>query len=541
MNLCRATLAPIAALVFLCVALPLARAQKPLAPRPIQIENGKLLGVLTPDQQVIAYKGIPYAQPPLEELRWRPPMPVGKWKHVLFAQDFGPHCLQSGTWPDMTFHDSGPSEDCLTLNVWAPANAHPDKKSPRLPVMVWIYGGGFGSGGTSESRQDGQYLAHRGVIVVSMNYRLGIFGFFAHPELTAESPNHTSGNYGLLDQAAALAWVKRNIAAFGGDPANVTLFGESAGSESVSEQMASPLTAGLFAKAIGESGAGFPDNEPAFPTRERAEQINAAWAERAFGSSRMFFLRQLPADEILKAATSTKAGTPHFSPILDGVFLPDTLPHIFADAKQAHIPVLAGWNATEDHPDRIPTEQASTAQGFTAQAQAQFGAAAPQFLSLYPASTDADAARSADDYSGDLFTAFDTWAWLEAHTRTGNAPVYRYFFDLPSPGDRYHKLSDGAFHSDDIEYVFGTLDSRAGMTVRPEDRALSDQMQQYWTNFARTGDPNGPNLPKWPVYNATGSYPVMHLDRSPTAQPDALRPRYLFLDSIWGSTGTSPK
>ncbi len=498
---------------------------------PSRSKTASFSASLTPDQKIIAYKGIPYAQPPLEDLRWRPPQPAGKWKKVLFARDFGPHCIQSGGYPDMVFHDSGESEDCLTLNVWAPFNAKPDKKSPALPVMVWIYGGGYYTGGTSESRQDGQFLAHRGVIVVSMNYRLGIFGFFAHPELDAESPNHASGNYGLMDQAAAIAWVRRNIAAFGGDPANITVFGQSAGSSSVSALMASPVSKDLFAKAIGESGAEFPGRGRSLPSREQAEQSNFAWANRAFGSSKLFFLRMLPANELLDAALSNTNPAPRFGPVIDGFFLPDTLPHIFADGKQAHIPLLAGWVANESRPDTPPT-----ADSFTVQAHIQFGPDALKFLALYPASTDAEALHSADDFATDQ-SAFPTWEWLEAQTRTGNAPVYRYFFDLPSPGDRNHSIAMGAFHSDDIEYVFGTLDSRPGMAIRPEDRALSDLMQQYWTNFASTGHPNGnpanSTLPQWPVYTPAASYPVMHLDAHPAAQPDNHRPRYLFLDSIW--------
>jgi para-nitrobenzyl esterase len=518
-------------LIAILLTAPSLLAQKPIEVRAIQIESGKLMGVVTPDQKVIAYKGIPYAQPPVDELRWRPPMPIGKWKKVLFARDFGPHCIQFGSYPDMVFHDSGPSEDCLTLNVWAPYYAKPDRKSPALPVMVWIYGGGFSTGGTSENRQDGQFLAHRGVIVVSMNYRLGIFGFLAHPELTAESANHTSGNYGLLDQAAAIAWVRRNIAAFGGDPANITVFGQSVGSMSVSALMASPLTAGLFAKAIGESGAEFPAAGRGMPPRDQAEQVYTEWADRAFGTGKLFFLRQLPADELAKAAMAKTA--PYFGPIVDGYFLPDTAPNIFADGKQAHIPLLAGWVANEAAPDVLSPPPDT----FIAQARTRFGPNADKFFSLYPIHTTGEATRSASDYAGDQFIAFSTWSWLEAQTKTGNAPVFRYFFDLPSPGDRNHPVAYGAFHSDDIEYVFGTLDSRPGMQVRPEDRALSDLMQQYWTNFAKskTGDPNGPGLPKWPVYTPSANYPVMRLDATPAASPDTLRPRYLFLKNVWSS------
>jgi len=518
-----------ASLIALCLLATTAlAAPRPPEVRPVQTANGKVLGVLTPDQKVIAYKGIPYAQPPVEELRWKPPMPINRWKGVLNARDFGSHCIQFGSYPDMVFHDPGPSEDCLTLNIWEPADIKLDRKSPGLPVMVWIYGGGFTTGGTSENRQNGEFLARRGVIVVSMNYRLGLFGFLALPELTTESDHHTSGNYGLLDQAAALAWVKRNIAVFGGDPDNVTLFGESAGSFSVSAQMASPLTTGFFTKAIGESGAAFPGSGLPFLPREQAEQADAAWAEHAFGSSKLFYLRQIPTDEIAKSAMSKTA--PPFHPVIDGFFLPDTVANIYTDGKQAHIPVLGGWNANER-----PSPQTLSAESFTAQATQAFGANAPDFLAAYPAHTDAEAVRSAGDYASDHFIAFATWAWLEAQAKTGHAPVYRYFFDLASPGDRNHSASLGAFHSDDIEYVFGTLDSRPGMQVRPIDRALSDMMQQYWTNFAKskTGDPNGPGLAPWPAYNAASAWQVMHLDATPEARPDTLRPRYLFLDKLW--------
>jgi para-nitrobenzyl esterase len=519
--------ASFAILVLLCTAAAFA-APKPPEARPVQIDTGKILGVLTPDGQVIAYKGIPYAAPPIEDLRWRAPQPAHKWRHVLLARDFGQHCIQSGSYPDMVFNDPGASEDCLTLNVWTQATAEPQKKSPGLPVMVWIYGSGFQTGGTSENRQDGQFLARRGVIVVSMNYRLGIFGFFSHPELDAESSTHSSGNYGLMDQAFALAWVRRNIAAFGGDPANITLFGQSAGSQSVSTLMASPISKGLFAKAIGQSGATLGNYN--LPSREDAEQRNTAWADRTFGSSKLFYLRSLTSDDILKAATSRTSPAPRFGPTVDGYILPEPVSDIYAEGKQAHIPLLAGWVANEQHLTTPPT-----ADSFTVQAHTGFGPDALKFLAVYPASTDAEAAASANALAGDQSIALSTWEWIEAQTKSGGAPVYRYFFDLPSPGDRNHSIALGAFHSDDIEYVFGALDSRPRMAIRPEDRALSELMQQYWTNFARTGDPNAPGLPQWPTYNAATNYQVMHLDATPTAQPDPLRPRYLFLDTIWGS------
>jgi para-nitrobenzyl esterase len=499
-------------------------------PLRIKTDNGVVEGVLTNGDQVRAFKGIPFAAPPVGDLRWQPPQPAAKWKGVRPAKDFGSHCIQSAGYPDMVFHDPGPSEDCLTLNVWTPASAKPGT----LPVMVWIFGGGFVSGSTSENRQDGQFLAHRNVVVVSMNYRLGIFGFFAHPELTAESPHHASGNYGLLDQTAALAWVKANIGAFGGDPSNVTIFGESAGSISVSAQMASPLARGLFAKAIGESGGalGGPGLNP--PSRETLEQRNVAFAQTAFNTSTLAALRKLSADEIVRAATAkTTPPPPRFGPDIDGYFLPDSVASIYAAGNQAHVPLLAGWNADEARGQVIMAKTKPSAASFAATAQTDFGDNAQKFLALYPATTDDEALVSAGDYAGDHFIDYSTWRWLEAQVATGKTSVFRYRLDLGSPGDKNHLAILGAFHSDDIEYVFGTLDSRSEAVWRPEDRKLADQIGAYWTNFARTGDPNGPGLPPWPAYKPE-QWQVMHLDATSEAKPDTQRNRYLFLDTIWG-------
>ncbi len=501
-------------------------------PLKVKTDKGRVQGSYTTDHAVRAFKGIPYAAPPVGNLRWQPPQPAARWFGTLDAKDFGHRCFQSGSYPDMIFHDPGPSEDCLTLNVWTPAHAHPGS----LPVMVWIYGGGFVTGGTSEARQDGQFLAHRNVVIVSMNYRLGIFGFFAHPALTAESPHHASGNYGLLDQAAALAWVSRNIAAFGGDPNNITLFGESAGSFSVSSQMASPLSRNLIAKAIGESGAAFHSSGLGYPTLAKAEQDDAAFAQSAFNTSSLADLRKLSPEALVQAASAKKTPPPpRFGPDVDGYFLPQSVPDIYAAGQQAHIPLLAGWNADEVRGMIVMNPIKPTVSTFAAQATKDFGANAQQFLAVYPATTDAEATQSAGDFASDRFIVYSTWAWLEAQVKTGEAPVYRYRFDLGSPGDNFHPAATGAFHSDDIEYVFGTLDSRQGATWRPEDRALSDQIQQYWTNFARSsdGNPNAPSLPTWPTYTPATGWQVMHLNTHSEAQPDTQRTRYLFLDSVW--------
>ena len=506
------------------------------ASNPLQVKTGKgkVEGALTSDGKVVAFKGIPYAAPPVGDLRWKPPIPASKWSGVKQTIDFGSHCVQTNPFQDMVFRDPGESEDCLTLNVWTPKGAKPGS----LPVMVWIYGGGFTSGSTSEARQDGQFLAHRNVVVVSMNYRLGIFGFFAHPGLVEESPHHAAGNYGLLDQAAAIAWVKENIKGFGGDPANITLFGESAGSVSVSAQMASPLSKDNIQKAIGESGSSFPGSGPGSLPVEAAAKAGADFGERAFHASSISDLRKISAADLVKAVTAkTTAPPPHFSGDIDGYFLPDSVPNIFAAGKQAHIPMIAGWNADEVRSSITMAAERMTAERFKTQIQAEYGDKADSFLQLYQASNDEQAVESAGDYADDRFIAFSTWRWLEAQVQNGNAPVYRYRFDLATDGDKFHSAGAGAYHSDEIDYVFGTLDARVDFKVRPEDRKVSDQMQMYWTNFARTGDPNKPSaadLPKWPGYNQDGSWQVMHLDADSDARPDNQRDRYLFLEGAWG-------
>ena len=503
-------------------------------PAQVKTDKGTIEGEPTADGKVMAFKGIPYAAPPVGNLRWAPPAPAEPWTGVRSAHDFGYHCVQSAVYADMAFHDPGPSEDCLTLNVWTPA----DSPSAKLPVMVWIYGGSFTSGSTSERRQDGQFLAHRNVVVVSMNYRLGVFGFFVHPELAAESPHHATGNYGLLDQLAALQWVKQNIAAFGGDPANVTIFGESAGSISVSAHMASPLSRGLFQHAIGESGGALASGRGADPTREQREKTDVAFALAAYGTSKLSELGRLPTEDIIRPVLADRPA-PRFVGTIDGWFLPKPVAQIYAAGEQAHVPLLAGWNADESRGAVVSGVNKFSAEGFAAQAETDFPGHAEEFLKLYPHATETEALQSGSDFAGDRFIAFGTWRWLEAQVDTGKTSVYRYLFALGNPGDRYHTPAVGAFHSDDIEYVFGTLDSRPEAVWRPEDRKLSNEIQSYWTNFAHTGDPNGPGLPKWPTYGPT-EWQTMHLDRTIAAKPDVNRARYLFLDNAWSKPKPAP-
>jgi para-nitrobenzyl esterase len=491
--------------------------------------NGVLEGVVSADDKVRTFKGIPYAAPPVGPLRWKPPQPVHSWKGVRKAVDYGPRCMQGRIYSDMIFHDAGPSEDCLYLNLWMPANPAVAK----LPVMVWIYGGGFVAGSSSEPRQDAGNLSKKGVMVVSFNYRLGIFGFFAHPGLAKESGHNATGNYGLLDQVAALEWVKKNIATFGGDPDNVTIFGESAGSFSVSALMASPLAQGLFRRAIGESGAFF-GNTLAAKTRAQAEKADVEFAKSELGTASLKALRAVPAEKILEAALKK----PHefFSPDIDGYFLPTDCLSIYADGKQSHVPLLAGWNKDEESYRKFFGKDKPTVANYVEHAKTRFGSKAGAFLKAYPATTDAQAKRAAQDFAGDRFIAYGTWKWIEMQLQTGESPMYRYEFDqtLPLPANAKPGTEPTAPHASEIEYVFRVLSSR-NLPWRPEDHEVSDLMASYWTNFAKTGDPNGPDLPHWPEYNSQDGYQVMHLVPKATAASDAHRARYEFLDSLGSS------
>ena len=491
------------------------------------------------------FLGIPYAAPPVGFLRWKPPAPPLKWTGTRDATHFGSRCMQPSLYDDMFFRDPGMSEDCLTLNVWTPGSLQGNWKAGKLPVMVWIYGGGFVTGSTSEPRQDGAHLASKGVIVVSFNYREGIFGFFTHPELLTESPQHAAGNYGLLDAVAALQWVHNNISAFGGDPANVTVFGESAGSFAVSSLMASPLAHGLFQHAIGESGGAFggpPTGGLRYQPAEVRAQKDADFARTELHAESLVQLRALPADQLL---TAEKDGS-GFGPDVDGYFLPQSPSAIFAAGRQNDVPLLAGWNHDEGGNGKATTitptggssaGAAAPSSGDLAHLQAvarkDFASHPSDFLEAFPATTDAEALTRLQQYATDRFIAYGTWAWLEAQTNTGTSPVYRYRLDLVPPPDPARPGRYGVFHSDDIEYVFGNLDSRKGIAWRPEDYAMSEQIMGYWTSFARTGSPNGPGLPDWPAYTAASGSKTMYLNQPLHADKDDLRDQFLFLQAAW--------
>ena len=477
----------------------------------VKTAEGVVRGKTIDSGKVRVFLGLPYAAAPVGELRWKAPAAPVKWKGVRDGTQYGARCMQAHVFDDMVFQDAGPSEDCLFANVFTPKEASAKHK---LPVMVWIHGGGFSTGAGSEPRHTGAVLPEHGVVLVTINYRLGVFGFLATPELKREG-NGSAGNYGLMDQVAALKWVKENIAQFGGDPDKVTIFGESAGSISVCALMAAPSAQGLFAGAIGESGG---IAAQMLQGLDAAVASGGEWAKAQGG--RLADLRKVSADVVLAAAT--KKGVTGFWPMANGSFLPEKLDAIYAAGKQAHVPLLAGWNRDE----QSGLSQGMTAEKWKAYAAEKYGERAAEFLKAYPGGTDEEAVRSAIDYQSDSFIAAGTWAWVDGQVKTGAAPVYRYHFDLAAPSSQYHK-GEYAFHSDDIEYVFGTLDTRPGAAWRPEDRKLSEEIVQYWTNFAKTGDPNGAGLAEWPRFDKSGL--VEQLDRAITAEPDGLRSRYEWL------------
>ena len=496
----------------------------------VKTTGGFVKGTSSPDGAFRIYRSIPYAAPPVGEFRWQAPRPVAAWQGVRDATEFGPRCLQGQIFSDIVFTDL--SEDCLTLNIWTPAKSATDK----LPVMVWIHGGGFQAGAGAEPRHDGATFARKNIVLVTINYRLGVFGFFSHFELTRESGRNASGNYGMLDQVEALRWVRDNIAAFGGDRDNVTIFGESAGSFAVSALMASPLARGLFHKAIGESGAFFSSSRGTLGLKPlaEAEQQGSTFAA-AVGAKTLVDLRRMSGVEVLKAALEAQ---PWFAPNIDGYFLPEDVQSIFAAGKQVQVPLLAGWNADESRVGVVLGKQTPTAESFAKGARARFGEMADAVLKAYPAATDAEAVESAASLASDLFIGHATWKWIETHKQTGQSPVYRYSFDRKIPVPAGHTVNYkaatsrdiGARHAGEIEYVFGTLElSLPKVPWEASDRKLSAAMTTYWSNFARTGDPNGAGLPRWSRYDQTGR--VLHLDETIRDAADTHRVRYEALDA----------
>ena len=511
----------------------------------VTIANGRVEGVVDAATGIRMFKGIPFAQPPVGDLRWKEPQPVKNWEGVLKADHFGPNAMQKNVFGDMLFRSSGMSEDCLYLNVWTPAKTGKEK----LPVLVYFYGGGFVAGDGSESRYDGESLAQRGIVTVTVNYRLGIFGLLAHPELTKESSHQASGNYGLLDQHAALVWVQKNIAAFGGDPNRVTIDGESAGSISVCDQMASPLNKGLFSAAIGESGGIL-----SIPTLADGEKRGAGF-QKMVGANSLADLRAIPADKLLDLAS--KQGGFSMAIIVDGYFLPKSPAAIFAAGEQQHVPLLAGWNSAEIPYQAFLQGLPPTPENYLKKIKQAYPNDTATVLKLYPGSNPEEIVKSATALASDRFIVYSTWLWEEQAAKTGGNPVYSYIFSRPRPamvaamGNAKPGLAGGiiksdtkeapsklppplagAAHASEIEYALGNLPGNKVYNWGPDDFKVSETMESYFANFIKTGNPNGKNLPKWPANNASGILNYINIDVTTKAQAADDRPRYLFLQQF---------
>ena len=500
-----------------------------LAQDRVKVAAGMLEGIRDEAAGVLSFKGVPFAAPPVGELRWRPPQPPRPWKGIRKADAFGAQAMQRRIFDDMVFRASGIAEDCLYLNVWTPAKSRKEK----LPVLVYFYGGGFVAGDGSEPRYDGAAMARKGIVSVTVNYRLGVFGFFSHPELTRESPHGASGNYGLLDQRAALVWVKENIAAFGGDPERVTIAGESAGSMSVSAQMASPLSRDLIAGAIGESGSAVGGRSGFSLVNSEKEGVKFAARLGLGDSPSLEQLRALPAEELVEA--SGKPGVAWFRPNVDGYFLPRPAVEIYAAGEQARVPLLAGSNSAEGAWNWLMGGEKPTVEGYRKVLGRLYGDAADEVFAAYPASSEEEVLAAATDLSSDRFISHATWKWMDLATRTGGKPTYYYLYSRPRPAPRgagdEAKAPRGAAHSAEIEYALGNLDLNEVFAWTEDDRKVSRVMQGYFVNFIRTGDPNGPGLPAWPKYS-TGRRLV--IDVETRAEPDRMRPRYELLSRLEG-------
>lgn len=508
----------------------------------ITTKNGKVEGRLE-KTGIRSFKGIPFAAPPVGKLRWREPQPVKDWTGIKKVHKFGPRAMQPPIFGDMNFRSDGMSEDCLYLNIWAPADAA--KKN--LPVLVYFYGGGFVAGDGSEPRYDGDSMAHFDLVTVTVNYRLNIFGFFAHPELTKESPNKASGNYGVLDQAAALKWVNENIAAFGGDPKKVTIAGESAGSVSVSAQMASPLSKDFIAGAIGESGS-LLGTLSAVPLSQ-AELTGVEYG-KFVGAESLSRLRALSADSLVNS--STRFGPFRFTMTVDGYFFPKDPMEIFQAGEQAKVPLLAGWNSEESGYGGILGKEKPTITNYEKAVRKLYREDADAILKVYHPDTDADVVQVATELAGDRFIGFSTWKWADLHQKTSGQPVFRYMYERPRP-DMRPEMGDvspglaggvqkntsgvkpprarGAVHSAEIEYAMGNLSTNHVYAWDEDDYKVSRIMQQYFVQFIKTGNPAVKDLPKWPATSEAGT-PVMHIDVNTRVEPEKNRERYELLDQI---------
>jgi para-nitrobenzyl esterase len=448
----------------------------------VETDQGWVSGGPAKKAGVRAFKGVAYAQPPVGSLRWRAPEPVKEWVGLKLATDFSPNCTQPSKPGDPVS-----SEDCLYLNIWTGAQ----KSTERRPVLVWIHGGGFSAGSGRDARIDGENLAARGIVMLTLNYRVGPLGFLAHSELTKESAYHASGNYGLLDQVAALKWVQRNIAAFGGDPQNVTIGGNSAGALCVNLLVASPLAKGLFKRVIAESGAVAGDFSVSYPQSLEAAEAAGLKYMTAVGANSLAQLRAMPATDLLKL--------PGGRPDIDGYVVPKDPHEVFAKGQQNDVPVLTGWNR-----DDVAGQGPANARTFTESVRQRYGAYADEILRAFPATTDEQAKRSASNLSRDVLFAWQGYTWVRLHERVAQSPAYLYFFTRV-PADTPEQMARGAYHGVESPYALDNL-NRFTRPYEPTDRKLSELMSSYWINFITTGNPNGTGLPEWKPFSAKADH-----------------------------------
>lgn len=482
----------------------------------VKVEGGNISGTKNAKGDVQIFKGIPFAAAPVGDLRWKAPAPVISWSGVKECTKFGPSPMQGKPTPFMVYTpeflipEEPISEDCLHLNVWTPAKTPAEKR----PVLVWIYGGGFSSGGSACPIYDGEALAQKGVVLVSINYRVGVMGFFAHPELSKENSNNASGNYGLLDQIAALKWVQSNISAFGGDPSNVTIAGQSAGSMGVNCLVASPLAKGLFSKAIAESGSNMVSKGLIRTSDLHGSEVNGKQSAEAAGFSNVADLRKASAQEIQQKIKG------RFSPVIDGYVLPQPITEIFAGNKQNDVVLLTGWNEDERF------SQLTSMEEFRKQVESKYLTNAEKIFKFYPSSSEAESIESQKALGRDETFGISNYAWAKIQSR-GTKKVYLYNF-LRKPPAEADFVKYGAFHTAEVPYAFNTL-QYFNRPLQKADFALADLMSSYWTNFAKTGDPNGKGLPAWPAFDETKAM-VMMLDEKSSAKPF---PRREAMDTLY--------
>ena len=464
-------------------------------PAPVKVTEGTLQGIS--ESGLTVYKGIPFAEPPVGSLRWRAPEPPKKWDGTRQATAFAPGPMQGGNPP------SGKSEDCLYLNVWTPAKSANDK----MPVLVWIYGGGFNFGATSELVYNGEKLAQKGVVVVSVAYRVGRLGFLAHPALSKESKHQVSGNYGLLDMIAGLQWIQKNIAAFGGDPGKVTIFGESAGGIAVSMLCASPLAKGLFHGAISQSGGSF---GPPRPTTYPGENLKRLRDAEHDGEAYMKSASVSSMEELRKIAADKLPPGPGLAwPIIDGWVIPDDQYKLYEAGKYNNVPILVGYNSDEGLSFRPP----KTPEEYITGVKSRYGDFADALLKAYPVESNA-VPKTARDLARDAAFGWHTWSWARLQSKDKKAKVFYYYFDqhpeYPADSPRY---GYGSPHGQEVAYVFQNLDT-AKPDITKSDIEISEAMGTYWTNFAKYGDPNGTGSPNWPAFSDEQPV-VMHFNKTP--------------------------